>query len=88
MNDFDTSLGEYPTDEQMTVTLGRVALAAKHRDAVRCASFEETCEAALKDLGVGESVIANMAFLVVERCSVGSPAEFFTEKHVPNSMGQ
>lgn len=77
---------EDPADQKMPMTVGRVFLAAQHRDTELVRSSEDALEACLEERTLRQHVISNVVLLVVELIAIRSPAELLAEKDVSDAV--
>lgn len=78
-------LGEYTPDEQPSMAVLRVLLAAHHRDAVLVDPTGEPFDPGLEPLRRGYEVVPDVALIVVEPVLRRTAPELVAEEHVANS---
>lgn len=79
-------LGQDPPDEQMTVAVSRVLLAAQQCDPVASRATQQTLEASLKALPNCHLPVENVTFLVVEPVRLWPSTQHVPEEHIADVL--
>jgi hypothetical protein len=86
VDDRNISCVENPGDEKEAVAVGRILLAAHHRDSILPRPVEQPVQTSLELLRVGHPPVEHMTVEIVELVTVGSAPKLLPKEHVLQAL--
>jgi len=79
---FQSLIRQHSTDQQLAVARQRILFAAKQSNPVFLCSFADSLNAVSKGLALGELLIKDVAFRVIERGISWTPTQLLSHEQV------